>query len=228
MIAARVKGCFDTVTKLKTHNPEVLCEFLEQFPSFLKQAKIHLPVDRNPDKIPHDALFEALMSPEAPEELVVLLILTHKLGNETGWKEVEFEARQRAVTLPADLGSLQYVDRAMKVWTAAQPRHPDLLEESFARARIYKRSSFTYYPMSRNLLSSFRVPDTPLLKELEEELNSHFNVDAGTKVLMYDFDAEIWFLIRHPGIAKWQGVYEKGEAKKKVSVSTSVHFGLSA
>jgi hypothetical protein len=211
----RISGCFDTVAKLKNHDPVVLCDFLACFPKFLSRAKISLPKDGNPDKIPHDQLLQALMAPTAPGALAVLLILINKLGNETGWQEVEFEARQRGVALPGDIDRLSYADRAMKAWTVAHDEHPDLLEESFARARIYKKSSYTYYPMSRDLLDAFRPPDADAIKELEADLNAHFNVDTGTKVLVFDFDAEIWFLIRHPGIAQWQGVYEKGQVKSR-------------
>jgi len=215
MVRKRISGCFDSISKLKHHNPVVLCDFLECFPQLLSRAKITLPPDRNPDKIPYDRLLEALMSPSAPDALAVLLILINKLGNETGWQEVEFEAKQRGVPIPADISNLCDADRAMKVWTVAQPDHPDLLEESFARARIYKKSSYTYYPMSRNLFAQYREPDAESLRALEAELDTHFSVETGTKVLKYDFDAEIWFLIRHPGIVQWQGVYEKGQVKSR-------------
>ncbi|MEA2069477.1 MAG: hypothetical protein U9P12_09780 [Verrucomicrobiota bacterium] len=214
-MANRINGCFDSARKLKTHNPEVLCGFLEAFPAFLSKAKISLPADRDPDQIPYGQLLDALMSPSAPNELAVQLILVSKLANETGWQEVEYEAKQRGVPIPSDIEKLCDGDRAMKVWTVAQPDHPDLLEESFARARIYKKSSYTYYPMGRDLLDRFQSPDDSALKELEAELNAHFDVDEGTKVLKYDFEAETWFLIRHPGIVQWQGVYEKGRVKSR-------------
>ena len=211
----RLAGCFSSIKKLKFHNPSVLCDFLERFPGFLSSAGIVLPPDRNPDKIPYDKILKALPAPSTPNILTVQLILIDKLANETGWEEVQFEAKQRGVPLPSGLEKLCDGDRAMKVWTVAQPDHPDLLEESFARARIYKKSSYTYYPMARDLLDRFRFPEEKAHKELEAELNAHFNVDGGTKVLIYDFDAEIWFLIRHPGNPKWQGVYEKGQAKSR-------------
>jgi len=215
VIRKRIKGCFDTADKLKEHNPEVFCEFLNEFNEFLSENNIKLPKNHDPEKIPHDDLLRALMSPDSPEELVVLLILINKLGSEKGWDEVVFEAKSRGVDLPDGLDQLFYTDRAMKVWIVSHKKHPDLLEESFARARIYSKSSYTYYPMQRDIRPSFKIPSEESVQELAKELDSHFNVEQGTKVLMYDFDAEIWFLIRHPGIAKWQGVYEKGEAKSK-------------
>ena len=215
MATNRISGCFASARKLRSHNPAVLCGFLELFPGFLSKEKIGIPADRNPDKIPYERLFSALMSPSAPNHLTVQLILVDKLANETGWQEVAYEAKQRGVPIPADIEELCDADRAMKVWTLAQPDHPDLLEESFARARIYKKSSYTYYPMGSNILDRFKSPDASALKQLEADLNAHFGVDEGTKVLKYDFDAEIWFLIRHPGIVKWQGVYEKGRVKSR-------------
>jgi len=215
MIRKRIKGCFDTAEKLKGHSPSVFCDFLEEFDYFLSGNNIKLPKNRDEEKIPHDSLLKALMSPDSPEELVVLLILINKLDSEKGWDEVVYEAKLREVKLPDDLEKLTYADRAMKVWTASHKKHSDLLEESFARARIYNKSSYTYYPMHRDIRSYFQVPSEESVQELAKDLDSHFNVDQGTKVLMYDFDAEIWFLIRHPGIAQWQGVYEKGQAKSK-------------
>jgi hypothetical protein len=72
MVRKRIRGCFDSADKLKGHHPAVFCEFLEVFKLFLTKKGISLPADQNPDKIPHDELFKALMSPDAPNELVVL------------------------------------------------------------------------------------------------------------------------------------------------------------
>lgn len=212
MARKRIKGCFDSVTKLRDHDPLVLCEFLKQFAVF-HSPELQLPDDCDPKKIPYDEILDVLMSSKVPENIAVLLILINKLGNETGWEEIKKEARLRGAPLLFKADQLSYADRAMKAWTVAQPEHPDLLEESFARARIYKKSSFTYYPMSRNLLSSFRAPSTVALAELVQRLNAHFG--EGTKVLVYEFDAEIWFLVRHPGIVQWQGIYVEGQVQSK-------------
>jgi hypothetical protein len=208
----RIRGCFDSVTKLRDHDPAVLCEFLSQFPVF-HSPELQLPDDCDPKKIPYDKILDALMSSKVPENIAVLLILINKLGNETGWEEIKTEARLRGVPLPFKADQLPYADRAMKAWTLAQPEHPDLLEESFARSRIYKKSSFTYYPMSRNFLASFRAPSVEGLEEMAQRFAIHFG--EGTKVLVYEFDAEIWFLIRHPGIVQWQGVYVEGQTQSK-------------
>ncbi len=50
MIRRRIKGCFDTVDKLKGHDPKVFCAFLEEFDGFLKENKISLPKNRDPEK----------------------------------------------------------------------------------------------------------------------------------------------------------------------------------
>jgi hypothetical protein len=84
-MSGRIKGCFDTVEKLHSHNPVVLSEFLEHFPAVLKKFNITIPKTVDRDSMPCDKLREALMSPEIPDALAVLLILIGKLGNEQGW-----------------------------------------------------------------------------------------------------------------------------------------------
>ena len=194
MAKKRISGCFASARKLRSHNPAILCDFLELFPDFLLKEKIILPADRNPDRIPYDHLFDTLMSTLAPNSLTVQLLLVDKLANETGWQEVAYEATQREVQIPPNIEQLCDADRAMKVWTLAQPDHPDLLEESFARTRVYNKSSYTYYAMGKDVLDRFQWPDAEALKKLGAGLNDYFGVDEGTKVLQYDFDAEIWFL----------------------------------
>jgi len=216
-MAGRIKGCFETVEKLRCHNPIVLCEFLEHFPAVLKKFNIVMPKPASHEIMPYGAIRDALMSPEIPDDLVVLLILIGKLGNEQGWTEIEHEAGMRGINMAFDKNDMSYSDRAAKAWILAQPGNPDILEESFARARIYSRSSYTYYPMYRDIRAKFKKPDNNAVAELEASLDNYFRVDealgAGAKVLVYDYDAEIWFLIRHPGVVRRQGVYEHGRVK---------------
>ena len=67
--------------------------------------------------------------------------------------------------------------------------------------------------MSRDLRKKLKNPDTNAVAGLETDLDTHFRVDealgAGAKVLVYDYDAEIWFLVRHPGVVRRQGVYRQ-------------------
>lgn len=213
----RIKGCFDTASKLRSHNPNILCQFLEQFPAVLKKFKIILPNPVDREAMPYDALRDALMSTDIPDDLTVLLILIGKLGTEQGWGEIEHEAGVRGVKLDFDKKDLSYSDRALMAWILAQPGNPDILEESFARSRIYSRSSYIYYPMSRDLRAKLKSPDASAISEIEAALDTYFRVDealgAGAKVLVYDYGAEIWFLIRHPGMVRQQGVYDHGRVK---------------
>ena len=93
-MSGRIRGCFDSVEKLRSHNPVVLRKFLEQFQDVLKMFHITLPNPTDEKPLPYENLREALMSPEIPDRLAVLLILIDKLGNEQGWIEIEHEAGQ--------------------------------------------------------------------------------------------------------------------------------------
>lgn len=216
-MSGRIRGCFDTVEKLRSHNPVVLSEFLEHFPAVLKKFGITMPKPADRDTMPYEALRDALMSPDIPDELAVLLILVGKLGNEQGWTEIEREAAADHVSLAFDKKDMTYSDRAMMAWILAQPGHGDILEESFARARIYSRSSYTYYPMNNDVRGKYRKPDAAAITDLEAKLDDYFGnteeLGLGAKVLVYDYDAEIWFLVRHPGMLRREGVYEKGHVK---------------
>lgn len=212
MTPRRLKGCFDNVAKLRQHNPEVFCRFLDHFPLILNKFGIALPPSHDPEAIPYGDLCNALMSPDLPSHFVVLLILIGKLDNEQGWREIEYEAKLRRVDLSFSMDGLSYADRAMMAWIVAQPGHPDILEEAFARARIYAKSSYTYYPMTFDFREHFATPDKEAISALEVSLDHYFSemekLGKGAKVLVYDYDAEIWFLVRHPGIVKREGVYQ--------------------
>jgi hypothetical protein len=217
MKSGRIKGCFESATKLRRLNPTTLCGFLSHFPLVLSRHGIVLPAGGEIDADAYQRIADALMSETIPEELAVLMLLVGKLGNETGWHEIQEEAKIRRISLSDPKTGMSYHDRAMQAWIEAQPGHPDLLEEAFARARIYAKSSYTYYPMISDVRNEFKNPTKDQIQAIEHALDQYFHksekLGEGAKVLAYDYDAEIWFLIRHPGIVQRQGVYEGAKSK---------------
>jgi hypothetical protein len=90
----------------------------------------------------------------------------------------------------------------MKAWLHDWPRNMTILEGSYARATIHGRSSYVYYPLMRDVRGQYRKPSADDLAVFRQKMASYFveqELGKGTSVVVFDFDVEIWFLIRYPG-----------------------------
>lgn len=194
--------CFATVKALKRLNPELLCATLRMFPEYMRDCHIRLPKKPDADRMPFAAIQQACMSGNIPPELDDVLFFVCTLGTSEGWTRIQEEARFQGCALDFLPNNLTTADLAMKAWLHDWPNNRRLLEQSFARAKIYDRSSYVYYAPSRDVRSQYRRPTEAALTTLREDLSEYFvrqGLGRGTSVVSYNFEKEIWFLIRYPG-----------------------------
>jgi hypothetical protein len=208
---------FATPKALRQLNPALLCALLGKFPDYLQTRQLTLPDDPHPDQLDYEALHAACMCRELPAGMDDVLSHISLLGTAAGWERIQAEARAQGKALAAAGGKLTYADLAMQAWLWNWPLNRTLLEESYARARIHARSSYVYFPPLMDVRTRYRSPDAARLEEMRQELDTYFvceGLGKGTSLVRFDFEKEIWFLIRYPGRWKRQrAIAEGGEVQ---------------
>ena len=207
--------CFATVKALKRLNPELLCATLRKFPEYLKERGLKLPRVINDDNMPYEEIRTACMSGGIPPELDDLLFLVCALGTTDGWERIKAEARFQELNLDFKTAGFTSADLVMKAWLHDWPRNRQLLELSYARAKIHSRSSYVYYVPMHDVRANYRTPTSAAIDQLRESLSAYFiaqGMGRGTNVMKYDFEKEIWFLVRYPGqIERYAAISDTGE-----------------
>jgi hypothetical protein len=205
MTPVATKKHFATATALRRFTPVVLAEFLLCFPKYLGRKKVAVPA---PDaaaakNMPYEGILDACMAADIDADLNRVLFMATQLGNEEGWTLIQEEMADRHSKVGFDPTPYTHHDLPLMIWLRRKvPDQEDILEQSCARVRIHAKSSYRYSPPLRDLREKYKRPAGKVLKELRAGLAQHFTGDAehkGVKVLDYDYEEEIWFLVRYPG-----------------------------
>ncbi|MCP5524109.1 MAG: hypothetical protein H7A46_21435 [Verrucomicrobiales bacterium] len=180
-----------------------------------------LPEDPDGKNLDYDAVRHACMVGNIPAELDEVLFLVSILGNKRGQAQIEKEARFRKRRLDFSLDGVSCPDFAMKVWLHNWPENKDLLEASYARGRIFGKSSYLYNPMIRDFRDAYQAPTPERLAEATKELEDYFanqeELGRGTNILLYEYPKELWFLVRYPGqVERHEAVDDEGNPSSQV------------
>lgn len=208
--------CFGTVKKLQTFEPQLLCRALAEFPADLLRAKIRLPPADKADfeNLPYDTLVKMVLKGEMSDELEQLLFNVCSLGNADGWASVVKEARYGGHRIDERSPGQSYPGCVLGAWLHDRANNGELLEKAMARMQLYKLSSYVYYPMAVDLRKDYQTPGEEDVRRLTAELGAHFESlghGKGTRVHMYDFEDEIWFMVRYPGRLQYVQAYDAEE-----------------
>jgi hypothetical protein len=178
------------------------------FPELLAHQKIELPETATADNLDYQAICTALISANVDEDLDNLLHFACLLGTGTGWSMIERQAKIDGCPLPQPDHRHGYVDLALLTATTDWPRHKDILTQVNARMRVHARASYDYYAPTRDHRAAYRTPTGGGLSLTRETLTQHFASEGlasnrqqskATEIIPYDFENEIWFMIRYPG-----------------------------
>lgn len=205
------RRCFSNVKVLRRLNPALLRDVLGKFPDHLREYGLRLPAQPTEENLDYELIAKVCMAGDIPEELDDVLSYSSALGNSAGWELIQQEAKAQRKPLPFSANGLSCPDLAMKAWLHDWPRNQNLLEEAYSRARIHGKSAYVYYPPAKDVRPRFATPTIAKMKQLRKELDKYFieeGLGKGTNVLMFDFECEVWFLIRYPGHLTRQGVFE--------------------
>jgi hypothetical protein len=205
MAPVATKKHFANVPALRRFTPAVLAEFLLRFPAYLAHRKLAIPAPdaATPKDMPYDGIRDACMASDIDPELNRVLFMATQLGDAEGWTLIQKEMKERGIKPSFDPRPFTNYDLPLVTWLRRKlPDQEDLLEQSYARRRIHAKSAYRYYAPTRDVRKKYRKPEGDALKELTRALARHFTNDEESKrikVLDYDYDEEIWYLIRYPG-----------------------------
>ncbi|NQT91546.1 MAG: hypothetical protein HQ559_02210, partial [Lentisphaerae bacterium] len=218
---ANKKKCFSTVKALRRRDPVLLCELLGKFPDYLRARKLRLPKGAERKNLDYQGICDACMAGDIPHKLDDVLFFVSMLGDKKGQDLVEREAEWQHLNVKFSVAGLSAADFAMKAWLHDWPKNKHLLEASYARAKIFSKSSYVYYPMISDIRGKFREPTDDLMDEARGDLNDYFvnreQLGKGTNVLKYDYPTEVWFLVRYPGqVERHASIDEEGQPGSQV------------
>lgn len=210
------KKHFATVSALRHFTPAVLAEFLLEFPAYLKRMNLKLPApaDASPKTMPYDAIRDACMASTIDTRLNAALFMATHLGKQEGWEQIQEELAFRGLKPAFAPTAFTHYDLPLKIWLQGQPDHPDILEQSYARVRIHSKSAYRYFAPTRDVRHQYKKPSAAALRALRTDFARHFTSDADSEdvtILDYDYDEEIWFLVRYPGQPVRPDAIGKGE-----------------
>ena len=190
------------------------------FPDFLAAHGLVLPDAATRDNLDYNRLRDALFTGPVPDDLDDILFLSALLGNLSGWDMIERQAAEDRRELPKPAADFSDMDMAVFAAMMDWPVNKGLLERAQARARVHSKSAYLYFAPTSDLRSQYRPPTKASLDEARQYLTDHF-VRCGlvatgergkaTEVIPYDFEKEIWFLIRYPGRIRRHRGYNAGD-----------------
>jgi hypothetical protein len=196
------KRCFSTVRALRRLDPRLLCDVLGKYRAYLAARELELPAAPTAENLPYAAIKDACMVGDIEPELDDVLFYVSVLGNKDGWDKIQREAEYEKRKVDFSTEGLSCADLAMKAWLWDWPKNKELLERSYARAKIHARSSYVYYPPLPGHGKKFKMPTKEELDVFRQEIAEYFigeELGKGSSVVVYEFDKEVWFLIRYPG-----------------------------
>ena len=191
-----------------------------KYPGYLARRNLVLPARPAPDNMPYEEIRAACMAGDIPPDLDDVLFHVSMLGNAAGWDKIQREARNLGLRLNFSVEGLSYADLAMKAWLHDWDKNKQLLEQSYARAKIHSRSSYFYYPPTKDVRRRYKKPDAAQIAALSKCLSDYFiseGLGKGASVVVYDFEKEIWFLVRYPGqVQRHPAIDEEGQPTSHV------------
>ncbi len=205
---ACTKRYFESVRALQKLDPQVLRDLLACFPEHVRSRGLELPAVATERNLKYEAIRDALMEGDIPEDLDDILHLATRLGDVRGWDTIERQAREDGRTLPRSTARYSHVDLAIVAETCEWPRYRGFLVRANARARVHSRSAYVYYAPAWDVRSLYRRPSEEGLETVRSRLTGHLVEQGvledaahgrGVEVIPYDFANEVWFLIRYPG-----------------------------
>ena len=205
MASVATKKHFLTIPSLRLFSPSVLAEFLHHFPDYLQSKKLQIPEPSVADtkNMPYAAVQSACVAADIDEGFNRILFMASKLGDQTGLELIEAEMKDRGATIDFDPDEFTPYDFPLVVWLRREtPAHDDILEQSYARGHIHSKSSYRYYAPLTDRRTKYKKPTPEMKADIRDDLAEHFTGERKNprvKVFDYDFEEEIWFMIRYPG-----------------------------
>lgn len=198
------KNHFSSAAALHKFTPSVLCEFLANFPTYMRQHGVELPSPHaaTPKNMPYQAICAACMATNIDPDFNRILFFATKLGDANGYAVIQDQMAFRSIRPTMDYRTCSYADIPLLVWLSGRESHSELLEQSYASLNIHSKSAYRYYAPTRDRRKEFKPLNDETRQTLVAELADHFTGDPANlqvKVIEYSYEHEIWYMIRYPG-----------------------------
>lgn len=192
---------FSCPKTLKEIEPKRLLTFLKGHRSFFQSRGVKLPQSASDGELDYDELARVFMTPDSktPKELIDAIYFVDEMATDECMDALLEEVAKRKLKL-APGSDHSPADIAVQIWLIDK----DILErkhaEQFARSFLTKVRSFESFQMEQPKVPKLKRPTEQQLKSLAKELDDWFEEKKrgrGSRVLMFEKDDGVWFLVRH-------------------------------
>jgi hypothetical protein len=192
---------FSCPETLKAIRPARLLAFLTPHRRFFLSRGLTLPQPRSDGELDYEELARVFMTPDVktPKDLIDALYLVDEMATPEGMDALLAEAKQQKLRLAAG-SDHSPADIAVQIWLLDK----DILErkhaEHFAREALAKVRSFESFQTKQSRVPKFKRPTDKQLRAMAKDLDDWFEEKKrgrGSRVLLFEKDDGIWFLVRH-------------------------------
>jgi len=200
------RTCFSSIEELRRFHPASLAGFLRRHKEYAARMGVTVPENPTDENMPWKALPGLFMRrlPDTPMMMLTDMALIAEMATASGHDKLVAEIERLKREAPKTLEGLDLTEKAgmtdhdFAMQVCLEKR--DLLEKAHARVVLFKKSSFDYYPAYGVEIPPLLIGESEDLSKFEKSLDVWFhgnNRGLGTKVLMFPFSEEIWFLVGH-------------------------------
>ena len=192
---------FSCPETLKAIAPKRLLTFLKPYRRFFILRGVTLPQSATDEDLGYEELARLFMMPDAktPKDLIDALYFVDEMATTDGMDALIDEAKKRGLKL-AGGSNHSPADIAVQIWLLDK----DILErkhaEYFASEFLAKVRSFESFQSERSQVPKYKRPTDKKLSEMAEDLDDWFEEKKrgrGCRVLVFEKEDGIWFLVRH-------------------------------
>ncbi|MFL5240593.1 MAG: hypothetical protein ACJ8FY_00670 [Gemmataceae bacterium] len=192
---------FSSPETLKAIAPVRLLAFLKPHRPFFLSRGVKLPQSASNGGLNYEELAKVFMTPDTrtPKDLIDSLYFVDEMSTPEGMDSLLSEANQNRLKLPAG-SDHSPADVAVQICLLDKEILERKHAENFAIEFLAKVRSFESFQTDRSRVPEFKRPTDKQLKALAKDLDDWFEEKKrgrGSRVLLFEKDDGIWFLVRH-------------------------------
>jgi hypothetical protein len=204
---------FTNYATLTAIRPVHLLLLLEPYKDYFASRGVLLPDEAlNPHALPYADIALIMMGPDArmPPDLIEAFYYIHEMASPAG-HEAMIEALGLGLIVIKVSEHTTALDLAVQFWL----KDRRLLEQLHDEQNLAKPRSFDYFRADREKSIEFKLPEAPVLRRMEADLDRWFvKKQRGRTARVYAYGREggAWFLVRHGEPFKHESVIQDGES----------------
>ncbi|ADK85961.1 conserved hypothetical protein [Desulfarculus baarsii DSM 2075] len=203
---------FSHVDDLKVVHLHSLIRFLEPHAAYFAAKGFILPSEGSPDDFDYEALTSLFISTDdMPQDLVEALYQVNEMATPEGMQDILERCEEAGVELA--LGEEPApTDVAVQTWLQA----PEIFERAHNEYQLDRPRSFeSFFNPAGKHVSPLKMPTLAILRAMEADLTEWFDrkkCGKTVKVMPFERDDGLWFLVRRGEPIKRQGAVLDGKS----------------